>query len=332
MATVNTDRSTLVDVMLRTDPNGKIMKMVELLQKRTPLLQDAHWMQGNLPTGHKFLNRNALPSITWRKMNQGITPTKSRGTPMTEAAGQMESRSEVDRDLAQLNGNAAAYRESEDISHMQAFRHELETSAFYASTDSSPEKIQGFAPRLDSTSGDTWGGQIIKHDASPSGSDQTSIYLVGWGPDAVTMFYPPGFQAGIEVIDRGLQDVDDGSGTNAKFLAWVTVFKWHVGMAVIDGRQLVRIANIDTSAADATADTLIPKMIDAYYAINDRESGQLVWYMNRTANALLHKQARSSTKQSTLALSEIEGKPVYTLLGAPIRVTDAILNTEAIVS
>ncbi len=330
MATVNAERSTLLDVVTRTEPGGGIAALVEQLQKQSVLLEDAHWIPGNMPTGHKFSSRTALPTVEWRKFNQGVTPSKSRAATVTESAGMLEGRSEVDVDLAKLHGNQAAYRMSEDTGFTQAMVHEVESMAFYGSTLTSPEKFQGLAPRMNATA-DLGGGQIIKVDASPSGSDQTSIWLVGWGENSVSMFYPTGFgKTGIESIDRGIQDVDDGTGK--MFMAYVTVFKWHVGMMVKNWTKVARLCNIDTSAKDPTADTLVPKMIEAIDALGPMAGTRPVFYMNRTAKTLLHQQVRYSTKNSTLTTESPGGQPVTSFLGIPIRVTDAILNTEAVIS
>lgn len=326
MATLNAGRLTLLDHAKRLDPNGSIATVVELLQQDNAILQDAHVQEGNLPTGHRFTSRTALPSVAYRMFNQGIKPSKSRTAQIDEACAILNTRSEVDVDLCELNGNQASFRASEEAAFLQALNNEVENGMFYNSTAVNPERFQGLAPRLNSTS-DPWGGsQIIKADQGASGNDMTSIWLVGWGPEGAFLIYPKGSKAGIEAIDMGKQYVDDGQG--GKYLAYVTDWKWKLGLCVKDHRCVARVANIDTSALSETGNNIIPAMIQAWHRV--RKTGvRLVWYCNKTVATYLHLQALNATRNSTLSIQEIGGQPVVTFLGAPVRETDGILDNEA---
>lgn len=328
MALTNTELPTLLDHARKMDPDGRISPVIELLQTRNAFLQDAYVREGNLPTGHQVNTRTALPSVEWRKLNQGITPGKSRGAQVVETAGMLEGMLVVDVDVARLNGNDAAFIADETRAFAQALNKEAETAIAYHSTATAPEKIHGLIPRLDSTTG-TFGTQVIKVTTSPSGADQASILFVGWGPDCF-LFYPKGSRAGIETIDMGRQLWDDGSGgvVGKKFVANVTNWKWHFGLAIADGRQVVRI-QYDTSAETPDLDTLAPAMIEATHRIQDPNGVRGVFYMNRTSFSLLHKQARSASKAASLTTENIGGRAVTSFLGFPVRVTDALTSTEA---
>ena len=77
MATIGSI-ATLLDFARRSDPNGKIMRIVELMSQDNPILQDMLWMEGNLPTGHLTTVRVGLPSVAWRMLNYGVQPSKSK--------------------------------------------------------------------------------------------------------------------------------------------------------------------------------------------------------------------------------------------------------------
>ena len=126
MATLSANNPTLLDLVKAKDPNGAIALVVEALSKRNPILQDMVWKEGNLDTGHQFTSRNSLPSPTWRKLNQGVSPNKSTREQTVETCGRMEAHSEIDEALVDLNGGAA-YRASEDVAFLQAFKQELAT-------------------------------------------------------------------------------------------------------------------------------------------------------------------------------------------------------------
>lgn len=329
MATVvNAGNLTLADLVKRTDPTGKVASIVELLTQKNSILPDAVFREGNLPTGERVSARTGLPGVSWRRFNEGISPSKSRIDQWDEACGQLEGLSIVDCELAKLNGNEAAYRQSEDVAFLQSLSNEVETGLFYHSTKTAPEKFMGLSPRFDSTSS-VGGAQIIKHDASASGNDQTSIWLVRWGEDSVYGIYPKGSTGGITPHDMGEQLVDDGTGANKRFRAYVTNWNWKVGLVVRDFRQVVRIANIDTGNLLTTGNSLSLSMVKAYHQIWNPAGGRLAWYCNRTIGTYLHQQAMDSVKNSTLTIEKIGGQPITTFLGIPVRETDAIINGEA---
>jgi hypothetical protein len=326
MATINATLPTLKDIASRMDPNGAVAAVVEALGRENPLTQDMVWKEGNLPTGHVITTRTALPSATWRRFNEGILPQKSITDQVTETCGMLEGLSKIDRDLARLNGNEAAFRASEDAAFIAGLANDLETACFYASTKTDPERIMGLSPRLDSTTG-PWGGQIITSQLTAAGNDQTSMWLVVWGPKTVYGIFPKGSQVGLETIDMGLQLVRDAN--SREFVAYVTNFKWKVGLAVEDARFVVRLANIDTSAISMTGMQLIQDMIRMVAQVPNLNAGRPVIYANRKVATYLQLQALDATKNSTLAFDDIGGKRVTRFMGIPIQVSDAITNTEA---
>jgi hypothetical protein len=285
--------------------------------------------EGNLTTGHRVTTRVGLPSIGWRRYNEGVATSKSRKGQYDESCGQLEGMSAVDVKMARLGGNEAAFRAGEDVAFVQSMNNELSTGLFYHSTKTAPEKFHGLAPRLDSSTG-AWGGQIVMSNAAADGNDNASMWLVCWGPESVFGIFPKGSQGGLVPDDMGKQLWDDGTGK--KFRAWVTHWSWDFGLVVKDARQLVRIANIDLGKIAANTDELVDAMIDAYYRINDPNMGRLVWYCNRTVATYLHKQAKNAVKNSTLTIENVGGRPITSNMGIPIHVTDALNSTEAAVA
>lgn len=332
MAAINATLPSILDVLKTKNPDGSMAKVIDLMSMQRGLTAEAVFLEGNLDTGHQVTTRTGLPSPTWRRLNEGINSGKVRNDQFTEACGMMESRHELDIDLPELTGAAGlAYRAEQDDAHQAGMMNELETGAFYHSSATTPEKFDGLAPRYDSTSKAGAGSQIIKLDAAASGADQTSIWLVKWGPTGTFMMYPKGSKAGIQRIDMGIQNVSDGNSKT--FLGYQTNFKWKVGMVVADYRSVVRIANIDWTNLSKTGETLIQAIIDAYYAIHKRHEGRMAFYCNRQIAAYLHHQARNGAKNGTLGVGkDAFGDEVPMALGIPIRETDAILNTEAVVS
>ncbi len=331
MAAIGVDNPTLLDVAKTLDASGNVARVVNLMKQQSPLVEDAVWMEGNLPTGHQVTSTVGLPSPTWNRVNKGIATGKHQDAQYTEACGLLEAASEVDDRLRDIYGAGfAAYRAKMDQNHQLAMVQELETAIIYHSTTAAPERINGLAARYDATTRPSGGSQIIKADASPSGSDQTSVWLIKWAEDACHMIYPKESMAGLKSKDMGLVELEDANG--AKYPGWKTYHTWKPGLVVADYRQVVRVCNIDTSALSASGTNLVEAMIRAYHQIQNRNGGRLAFYCNRTVSTFLHLQSRKEAVNNPAVVTAIEGKPVMTFLGVPVRQTDAILNTEAIVS
>lgn len=329
MGTLSTNNPTLADVAKRQDPDGKIDSIVELLSETNECLDDMSFVEGNLPTGHRTTIRSGLPSATWRKLNYGVQPSKSKTVQVTDAAGMLEAYAEVDKSLADLNGNSGTFRLSEDRAFLEAMNQTMAETLFYGDSSVDQEKFMGLAPRYSDLSAEN-GGNII--NGGGSGSDNTSIWLVVWGPNTCHGIYPKGSMAGLKHEDLGEVTLEDANG--GKYQGYRTHYKWDIGLTVRDWRYVVRISNIDvsdlTKDASAGAD-LVDLMTQAVELIPNMGMGRAVFYGNRTISSFLRRQIKNSNNVN-LNLEEVAGKRVVTFDGVPFRRNDAILNTEAAVS
>src|SRR5574340_490963 len=160
MTTLATTHPTLLDLSKRLDPNGKIDMIAEMMNQTNEILEDMVWVEGNLPTGHRTTVRSGLPTPTWRKLYGCVQPTKSRTAQITDACGMLEAYAEVDKALADLNGNTAAFRLSEDAAHIEGMNQKLAQYLWYGNESTEPEAITGFGPRFNSTVA-TNGGNVL---------------------------------------------------------------------------------------------------------------------------------------------------------------------------
>jgi len=87
MATVGTTNPNLADWASRRDPDGKIAKIVEILSLTNEILDDMTFIESNGATSHKTTIRSGLPSGTWRRLNYGVQPEKTRTVPVTDTLG-----------------------------------------------------------------------------------------------------------------------------------------------------------------------------------------------------------------------------------------------------
>jgi hypothetical protein len=322
MAAVGNTALTYLDWAKRFHDN-KVSATVEILAQTNEVLDDMKWVEGNLPTGHRATVRTGLPQGTWRQLNYGVQPGKSTTAQVNDACGMLETYSEIDKALADLNGNTAEFRLSEDKAFLEGMSQQMAQTVFYGNSSTMPERIMGLAPRFNSLTAGT-GQNII--DAGGTGTDNTSVWLVVWGDLTVHGIFPKGSKAGLQMKDLGEQTLRYPA--NNPYQGYRTHYKWDAGITVRDWRYAVRIANIDVSdLSGGGATDLVKHMIRATHKVPSLKTGQPVFYMNRTGRQWLDIQA--ATKDNVmLRLSEFEGKPVREFLGVPIRTCDQLLNTE----
>lgn len=332
MATLGASFVDLIDIYKQQDGRGQYVPIIEMLAEMNPILDDAIAVECNKGTTHLHTVRAGLPSVTWGKLYQGIPNSKGRTAQVEDTTGFVEGLSTIDKRLLDLSTNEGAVRLSEAQAYLEAMSQEVATKIFYGNSASDPEEFMGLAPRFNDTTAAN-GGQII--DAGGAGADNTSIWFVTWGDNQCNLLYPKGTQAGVQREDMGEQRVTDGSG-NA-YYAKEEKFTWHVGLAMKDWRYVSRIANIDVSNMQAGSVALYDFMRKAYYKLQSRRvaGGKTAIYCNRDvleALDALATNAGASDNFVRLKPMEIEGKEVMTYRGIPIRETDAIVNTEAVVA
>jgi hypothetical protein len=330
MSTLADTHPTLLDVTKRLDPGGKIDTIVEMLTQTNEVLLDMVALEGNLSTGHKGTIRSGLPTPTWRKLYGGVQPTKSRTVQVTDNCGMLEAYAEVDKALADLNGNTNAFRLSEDSAHIEGMNQELSSTLFYGNEGSEPEAFTGFAPRFNDQSAEN-GSNIITSAATPDGTDNTSIWLVVWGPNTVHAIYPKGSKAGLQHTDKGVVTIENVDGNGGRMEAYRSHYRWDLGLHVRDWRYIIRI-NFDLEdivASAATGPDLSAMMRKAIRRIPALGMGRPAFYANRDALDAMDLQFNARNTLNFKTIEEADGKLTDTFMRIPIRRCDTLLSTES---
>lgn len=329
MGLLNQTNPTLQDVASRTK-DGVIQDVIEVLSETNDLFLEGSMIEANDTTSHKTVIRSGLPTGTWRLLNKGIQPSKSRSVKQEDTMGMLAALSEVDIDLANLNNNAAAFRKSEDVAFLQSMAKTIAETTIYGNSGVDPEKFMGLAPRFDDLSAESAANILL---GGGSGADNTSIWLVGWSDKTAHYIYPKGSKAGLQFKDKGELFVLDSDSN--KFLAYVTHFKHDIGLSVPDWRYVVRICNIDVSELRSDmggSSAKLPNlMTQALELIEDTQVTRKAFYCNKTIRSMLRQQFLEVNKLQ-IGTTEIAGKRVVAYDEVPVRRVDAILNTEATVS
>lgn len=346
-----TGRNTLLDVAKSFGPDGKVATVAELLNQSNEMLPYMNFIEGNLPTGHKGVVRTSLPNVQLRSFYKGVKVSKSGRATIEDVCAMAEGRNEIDKDLADLNGNTSAYRLSEGLAFVESMNQKFAQQIVYGDTSIDPEGVLGLTPRYNSLSASVPSSKNII-DAGGSGSDNTSVWLVVFGENTVTGIYPKGSEAGL--VQQDLGEIDAFDENNDRYRAYAELWKWKFGLHVKDWRYAVRIANIDVSdLADQsgtqaiTAATWLNKlMIKSLARIPSMGMGTPVFLASRTVKEMLSIGALDKS-QNALSFTEavnqygnvapgsvagqgtgIQGGQLK-FMGVPVLTVDQILATEA---
>lgn len=320
---------TLLDLVRSWDPDGSPAAVVEILTETNEMMLDIPFMEGNLPTGHRTTIRAGIPEPTWRQFYGGVQPTKGARIQVTDNTAMLEAYAEVDKAMADLNGNTAAFRMQEDYGHIEGMSQAAQEAFIYGNASINPTQFNGFAPRFNSLSADN-AESII--DCGGVGTDNASIWLIVWGPQTCHGLYPKGMQGGVQMEDKGQVTIENVDGSNGRMEAYRTHYSWKLGLTVRDWRYVVRAANIDRSALtpDASAGANLPNiMFEMLERLPGTSLGTPIFYMDRSIRTILRQQLSASTKNSTLTWENVGGVRTAIFQETIIRRVDKLAVDEA---
>lgn len=340
---------TLADWGKRMDPEGKIDDIAEVLAQCNEVFDDMLWREANQATGHVSTIRTGLPMGTWRMLYQGVPFTKSTTAQVTDGIGSLEAYSRIDRNLAELEGDVAGLRLSEDDAHLEGLSQQMATTIFYGNTALTPQQFIGYGPRYNTVTAATAQNAANVLNGGGAGSSNTSMWVICWGEQTTFGVFPKGSKAGLVFEDKG--DIRPGFDVNGQeFEAYTSYFRWQAGLVVKNWQYVVRICNLDTTTAGLAGSTppdlfaLLSKAMVHLPTAGRRVSGitkvdapdqpspamRPAIYVNRTSRQYMDIQAIRD-KNVLLKPTEYAGQPIVEFRGVPIRIQDSLLNTEATV-
>jgi hypothetical protein len=326
---------------------GKQVYIAEYLSQAVAIYDDLPFKEANEVGGHEFVFRTSLPAGSWRQYNQGVPYAKSSTAKSRVGLGELVGYSQVDKTLARDSGNSEEFRMNEDVAFLEGMAQTIEQTTIYGNTAATPAEFMGLAPFYNTVSTSTALNAANVIDCGGVGSNNTSLYLMGFGERTIYGTFPRGSKAGLEMEDKG-DTVPAFDSVGNRFEAYTTYFVQQMGLVPEDWRFGVRMANLDVTAAGlagpnapdiyalmAEAALLPPTMgkkqsgITKTDAPTDPSPGvRWAWFCNRTTRHWMDVQAMRN-RQVLLTLNEYDGMVVDMWRGIPIRVTDQVLVTEA---
>ena len=328
MGIENPNPTTYADWAKTRDPDGGTADIVEIQAQVNPIMEDAFVKESNMTEGHQSTVRANLPRGTWSGFNEGVLPVKSASRQVFDKPGYLSTYGEVDKRLADLESDKAAFMMSESAAVLQGLGLDHSETLFYGNNEVSPKKFMGIMPRYNSTSLES-ARNIINADpggGQPAGGANTSIYIVTWGQRTAFEFFPKGTSAGIKMKDLGEVTLFDVNG--GRFQGYRQFYEQWIGFTLVDWRSCARIAQIDATALAGDLINLAGLLTTAVHRLRGNQGGKTVIYCNEAVYTWFDLQAQRKANVY-LTMREWAGQEIVHWRGMPIRKCDSILSTEA---
>lgn len=317
-------QGTLLDLMNQIAPNGNLLTVAEVLQKETPILKDAVWVEANDVVQHIYSRRTSLPKSELLQFNKGVKG--NIGTTEQEVSGLSArgNRPWYDARLVDLAPNKAEYRSQQSRAVVMGIGQEFDSDILYGNKQANAASFDGIESYVDALAND-----MVISGGEGGGDKNTSAYIVAWDvTNGAFMAYPRGSTAGIKYEDKGKRSKDMGDGSVME------VYEDYVeisgGLCVADKRAIGRYCNIDVS--DPAANTFDEnKLIILLNRMPAMLRSKAVIYVSRSLKAAI--EIRMNSKENAYYTREdVFGEQVTMFQGVPVRLDEMISENEQAVA
>ena len=341
---------SLADLTSRMDGAGKQVYIAEMLSQAISLYDDLPMIEANEIGGHEFVFRTSIPAGAWRQYNMGVPYSKSTTAKARVGIGSLEDYSQIDRMLAEDSGDIRKFREMEDAAFLEGMGQTIEQTAWYGNTTVTPAEFMGLSPFYNTVNAANAQNAQNVINGGGTGSSNTSLWLLCFGVRTIFGIYPRGSKAGLTMEDKA-DTVPGFDSLGNRFEAYTSWFRHQLGIVPQDWRYGVRTCNIDVTNAGLAGPNaldmfatmaemlLFPPHLSAKTsgitktdATNDpAPSIRPIFFTNRTGRHWMDVQAMRD-RNVLLQITDYAGIPCDGFRGLPIKISDQLLTTEAVVS
>lgn len=327
MATLSRNVLTLSEQVKQIGPGGNIMDIVNVMSEINEFDLDAAYQMAN----DRFTNVSSkvikLPEIGTRRINRGSAGGVGRTAQHREFIEVLEARPYIDTLLLDSEPDGGVQARLNQIKmFIEAMAQVKADHMVYGDNTEDSEVINGLATRFHDKNMD--------NVYSVGGSSAlTSMYIVEWDPARCSMIYPKAVPQGgdtqalgVSEIDRGLQRIVDEN--NNAFDALESVIRVAFGWNILDNRNIARLANIETGldGTNLTSSGKIDLLVKALNKLTGRGRSATL-YVNSDLKTQFDIWALNKLNGCYL-VDQVDGRPMTTFQGHPIRMIDAIRSDE----
>lgn len=306
---------TLLDIAERTGSDATIGLIEEVLTVAPELaIIPARTRKG---TTYRVTRRTGLPTVGFRKANEGVVPGKSTYKSEAKPMYFFDATLEVDEAIVKAEGgegdNLGSILADESSGVMQAMGIKMGAQVWLGQS-ADDDGFLGLNQQIPT-------GATYTLDATGTGTVGTA-WLCWLDPAYKGVVFNIGNSGEMNLGSWARQQVVDSSDATKKLFAWVNNLSFYIGLSTHSQDAVWRIKNITSSKplTDALAEQLLSKVPQVR-----RASGALRWFMNPATRFLLQ-----NSRAATGALVGVLYPAVPdTLAGIPIVCTDSIVDGAA---
>jgi hypothetical protein len=164
-------------------------------------------------------------------LNMGVPKTGSTRAQIKANCGMLEAYSEIDAKEIELakkgaNGeaNAANFIAQENMAMIEGFGQEISRVMFYGDSAkiAEPVGLSHYYSKCGNANTPHTNSAFNCINGGGTGSDNTSVWFVTWGPTAVHGIYPAATAAGFKEESLGYHTAQDSLGNQFRFTALTT--------------------------------------------------------------------------------------------------------------
>ena len=264
---------------------------------------------------YKYLKKTANPSVGFRAENDGRENAKGTYSNVTVALKIMDASFAMDVAVAESDERGVeAALAAQAVDHLQAAFFDVESQILYG-TDADSGGSAGLA---DQTNLDGLSDAQVVNAGGTTANTGSSCWLIRNGLSDCHLVW--GQNGEISVGERTIQRI--AGATTGTFPAYYIPITAWFGLQIGATRSVVRIANITADSGKGLTDALIASAISKFPA----QRGPNLCVMSRRSLAQL-QQSRTATNPTGAPAPFPESSH-----GVPIVVTDAQLDTEALLT
>lgn len=305
-------RPTLLDIAKANGSDAVVGLIDETIQAHPELLEgQARTIKG---LNYKTLVRTAVPKGSgFRDANQGVAAAKGTYENRLVETFILNPRWECDKAVADRHEDGReAFVALEASAILEGAMQDLCGQFYYGrGVGGNAKGFPGLLAAYDATNMAVDAGGTTAATAS-------SVWGVRWGPKNVQWVWGNG--GALELAPAREESIEDGITAGAKFTAYVQELLAYPGLQVASLFSSGRIKKITADSGKTLTDDLIAALL-ALYPVGSRPD---VLLMNR--RSLRQLQDSRTATNPTGAPAPFPGEA----FGVPIRLTDAILSTEAL--
>lgn len=340
---------TLADLGKLYDPENNlgVAKQIDMTWQANEILQVIPWIMCNDKTKHMILQSVGLPTVYETQFHGGTLPSTGVDAQMWVPTAYFTSLEEIPVRMAKTTGNPEALRWSRAKKHYEAHAQNAASAAFYGNVLTDADSLPGLSFMYSSSTAVN-GQNVIK--AGGAGADNASMWLMGFGDDAICGLYPEGAMAGVEhtyageVWTENAGGVAGGTLTLKRELVYRDHFSWMMGVLNANWKWAVRVCNISVNSLvsgvnDANliqlAESAVHRLPTTSIRTPDPNSPvrRVAWMMNRTLRLFVDRQSRQQVAAGgQLKYEVVDGMQREIFHNVPMYTVDQLGIAETLVA